>query len=260
MDSADESGPNAWNPDRYDDDHAFVHEYGGDVIDLLDHDPDGRLLDLGCGTGHLTARLAERGWSVVGVDSSSAMVARARERYPDLELVHADARTLDEDLDDAFDAVFSNAALHWIPDRDQDAVLASVSDCLRSGGQFVAELGGSGNVNAIVTAVAAELDERGYEGTSPWYFPSVGEYAARLEAHGFEVRSATLFDRPTALDGDDGLRGWLTMFGDSLLAGVPDEELESVVAAIASRLEPRLREDGTWYADYRRLRFRAVRT
>jgi len=248
---------NVWDPDNYDESHSFVHEYGNDVVKLLDQESGDRVLDLGCGTGHLTARLAEREGSVVGVDNSLDMIERARKSYPELDFVHADARSLADEVDGPFDAIFSNATLHWIP--EQDPVLSSIADLLRSGGQFVAELGGKGNVETIVSATESELTKRGYEGTNPWYFPSISEYTTRLEEHEFEVRYAALFDRPTELEGADGLRNWLSMFGDSLLTGVPNDELNSVLSAIEFRLEDTLREDQTWYADYRRLRFNAIR-
>ncbi|SNZ12727.1 Trans-aconitate methyltransferase [Natronoarchaeum philippinense] len=251
--------PNAqepdWDPMTYEDDHAFVYEYGADVLDLLDPAPDERVLDIGCGTGALTAEIADTGADVVGIDSSQDMIERAREAHPAIEFRHADARTAT--FDDSFDAVFSNAALHWID--EQDAALSTVADALRPGGRFVAELGGDGNVAAIVDAALAELAERGYDADNPWYFPTVGEYASRLERHGFEVRYATLFDRPTELDGEDGLRNWLDVFGDGLFAPLSNDEREAVVRAVEDRLRADYYEDGVWTADYRRLRFRAVR-
>jgi len=265
-----------WDADAYDGSHSFVYEYGSDVVDLLDPSPGERILDLGCGTGHLTDRIADAGASVVGLDQSEEMVETARETH-DHRFVRADARDFDradlgvdadepcgaEDSFDAaepFDAVFSNAALHWID--DQDAVLESVADVLRPDGRFVAELGGHGNVSAIVGAVRAELDARGYEPPSePWYFPTVGEHATTLEAHGFEVRYARLFDRPTELeDGDDGMAAWLGMFGDRLFGSVPEAERPDAVAGVEDRLRGDLYdpETGAWTADYRRLRFVAV--
>jgi trans-aconitate methyltransferase len=245
----------AWDPTAYDDDHAFVYEYGAHVVDLLDPAPGERILDIGCGTGHLTDRIASAGAEVVGLDASAAMIERARETYPH-RFVHADAR--DFAFDEPFDAVFSNAALHWI--TEQDAVLDAVADALRPGGRFVAELGGTGNVAAIVGAVRAAAADRGYAVESPWYFPSVGEYATRLEAGGFEVRYVTLFDRPTELDGGErGLASWLDTFGDDLLAPVPDDERSALVADVEARLRDDLFEAGTWTADYRRLRVVAVK-
>ncbi|MCG1003076.1 MULTISPECIES: trans-aconitate 2-methyltransferase [Halobacterium] len=253
------TAPNDWDSDAYDGSHSFVFEYGEGVVGLLDPQPSDRVLDLGCGTGHLTAAIADTGARVVGVDRAATMLADARTNYPSLAFVRGDARELP--FAAPFDAVFSNAALHWIPGDDHGDVLDSVSGALRPGGRFVAELGGAGNVSAIVDAVSRELESRGREVENPWYFPTVGEYASRLEARGFEVRYAAHFDRPTELDGgDDGLVEWLGMFGDSLLADVPEGEHDDVLAAVADDLRDELYEDGTWTADYRRLRFEAVRT
>ncbi|ARS89511.1 class I SAM-dependent methyltransferase [Natrarchaeobaculum aegyptiacum] len=247
-----------WDSSAYDGSHSFVYEYGEDVLDLLEPTPDERILDLGCGTGHLTARIADVGADVVGLDRSPEMLAQARERYPEHAFVRADAREFA--FDDPFDAVFSNAALHWIDEQDQDAVLECVADALGPGGRFVAEFGGTGNVQTIVDAVATELERRGYPAANPWYFPSVGEYASALEAHGFEVRHARLFDRPTPLeDGDDGLSGWLEMFGDELLGPVPDDERDGFLEAVEDEAREDLYvDDDHWIADYRRLRVVAV--
>jgi trans-aconitate methyltransferase len=251
-----DSTANDWNADEYDGSHSFVYEYGDDVIELLDPEPDECILDLGCGTGHLTRTIAESGTDVVGADASPEMVAEARAANPDCEFVRADATNLA--FDGEFDAVFSNAALHWID--DQDAAVESVRTALRPGGRFVAEMGGAGNVRAIVDAVTEELDARGYETQNPWHFPTVGEYASRLESRGFEVRYATLFDRPTELDeGERGLAAWLEMFGDELLGPLSTDERDTVVAAVADSLREELFRDGTWVADYRRLRFVAIR-
>ncbi|MFB6232702.1 MAG: trans-aconitate 2-methyltransferase [Haloarculaceae archaeon] len=252
-----EGTPNEWDPDDYDGGHGFVYEYGADVVELLAPEPGERILDLGCGTGHLTAEIAasvgDEG-RVIGVDRSGEMVARAREAYPDLQFLRADARAFAADT--PFDAVFSNAALHWIP--QQAAVAETVAGLLRPGGRFVAELGGAGNVATIVDAVEAACGDRGLRTENPWYFPTVGEHATLLERHGFEVTHARLFDRPTDLDGGEaGLREWLGMFGDSLLAPLSPEQQAAVVTDVEERLRPTLYdpESSTWTADYRRLRF-----
>lgn len=249
---------NGWDPDRYEDDHAFVAEYGESVLDLLDPQSGECVLDLGCGPGDLTAAIQERGADAVGVDAAASMVDRARERHPSCEFVQADARSFADDAVPVggFDAVFSNAALHWIPEADQDDVLSEVHAVLAPGGRFVAELGGVGNVQTIETAVRDELRERGYGVESPWYFPSIGAYTPRLEAAGFEVRQAVLFDRPTELDG--GVESWLRMFGDEYFAALPEAETTDVIEAVADAVRPALYDDGTWVADYRRLRFVAV--
>lgn len=249
-------GDEGWDSTSYDRDHSFVYEYGEAVLDLLDPQPDERILDVGCGTGHLTDQIASRGTDAVGLDASREMIEAARETYPERRFVHADAREFS--IETPFDAVFSNAALHWIP--EQDAVLASSADALRPGGRFVAELGGSGNVAAIVEAVETVAAERGYSVENPWYFPTVGQYATKLESHGFEVRYATLFDRPTELEaGEDGLASWLDMFGDTLLATIPADERGEVVEDVERRLRDEYFEDGAWVAEYRRLRVVAVR-
>ncbi|WP_262179927.1 class I SAM-dependent methyltransferase [Haloarcula laminariae] len=247
---------NEWDPDDYDEGHGFVAEYGADVVGLLAPQPGERVLDLGCGTGTLTAAIADSGVDVVGIDAAESMVEQARESYPDLTFEVADAREYEPN--GAFDAVFSNAALHWVPDEDHDAVLAMVDEALADGGRFVAELGGRGNVSRVENAVRAELADRGYDADSPWYFPSVGEYAPRLERHGLEVTEAVLFDRPTELEGgESGLREWVEMFGDELLDGVSEAERTAILDGVEGRLRPDLYdpETGRWTADYRRLRF-----
>ncbi|SNR54592.1 class I SAM-dependent methyltransferase [Halorubrum vacuolatum] len=256
---------NRWDAAAYDTDVSFVTEYGGDLLPLLDPAPGERILDVGCGTGHLTAEIADAGAAVVGVDAAADMIAAARREYPDLSFRQVDARELDRAtetvLAEPFDAVFSNAALHWI--REQDRALSAIAAVLRPGGRFVAEFGGAGNVAAIVEATRAELAARGYDGENPWYFPTIGEHASRLESAGFEVRHATLFDRPTPLDGGpDGLVNWLAAFGDGLLSPAPAEQREAIMDAVADRLrEERFdEEDRMWTADYRRLRFLAVRS
>jgi trans-aconitate methyltransferase len=249
---------NDWDAADYDDSHEFVTEYGRDLLALLDPEPGERVLDVGCGTGHLTAEIAAQGTDVVGIDAAPAMVDQARESHPDCTFEVADVREWDPES--TFDAVFSNAALHWIPDRDHDAVLATVVDALDDDGRFVAEFGGQGNVAAITDALEAELHERGYDRTHPWYFPSIGEYTPRVEAQGMEVRQARLFDRPTELDdGEAGLHNWLGMFGDEFFAGVDAAERDAILDAVEERLRPRLFDGETWTADYRRLRLVARR-
>jgi len=272
---------NDWDAADYDADVGFVTDHGESLVDLLDPKAGERVLDLGCGTGHLTADIAAAvagdaddatggassgaAGDVVGVDSAPDMVAAARERYPDLRFDCADAREFDpaelSASPERFDAVFSNAALHWIPRADQPAVAERVADALAPGGRFVAELGARGNVDAIVSATLAELRERGYEVDHPWYFPTVGEHAATLEAAGFEVRLARTFDRPTDLEGGEGLHDWLDVFGDSLFAPLDEREREAVVSAVEDRLRDEHFDPAseTWTADYRRLRFVAVR-
>ncbi|XGI84319.1 trans-aconitate 2-methyltransferase [Halorutilales archaeon Cl-col2-1] len=252
---------NSWDADLYDGGHLFVAEYGEDLMDLLSVSEGERVLDLGCGTGHLTKQIQTeaKNVEVTGLDSSEEMLEKARETYPGIDFIHADARDFDTS---GYDAVFSNAALHWIDEKEHDDVLEGVADSLVDDGRFVAEMGARGNADRIVTALVKRLSERGYDVTSPWYFPSLGEYANLLERHGFEVGKAVTFDRPTALDGgEDGLRNWIEMFGDSFFSDVPDDERRRIVSEVESLLRDDLFHEGTesWIADYRRLRFVAYR-
>ncbi|WP_338729952.1 methyltransferase domain-containing protein [Haladaptatus sp. DJG-WS-42] len=247
-----------WNSSLYDTHHSFVHEYGASLIDLLAPERGERILDVGCGTGHLTAKIADSGATVVGLDQSVEMLAQAREQYPDRTFIEGDAR--DIEFDRPFDAVFSNAALHWIPEAD--AVAASLAAALKPGGRMVVELGGTGNIETIETGLIEAAADAGYDiaPENPWYFPSVGEYATVLEDAGFEVRDATLFDRPTTLDnGEAGLENWLQMFAGAMLDVIPEADQQAVLNDVTARLRRELFENGEWVADYRRLRVRAVK-
>ena len=250
-------GPsNRWDPRLYNERAAFVTEAGHDLVELCEPRPGEHVLDLGCGTGELTAALAARGASVTGLDASDEMIATARARHPTLAFTAADAQALS--FDAAFDAVFSNAALHWI--QDQDAMLDSVHRALRPGGRFVAEMGGAGNVGAIRAALVEALDRRGGSGGAldTLFLPTAEEYRASLEAHGFTVRSLTLFARPTPLPGD--LSAWLETFAHSFLRAVPEPERPRLIDEVTTALRPRLFDaQRGWIADYVRLRFAAVR-
>jgi trans-aconitate methyltransferase len=246
-----------WNANLYDAKHAFVWKFGADLVQLLAPQPGERILDIGCGTGHLTQQIADSGARVLGVDRSPAMVNAARNAYPDLQFEVADARNLPYQSE--FDAVFSNATLHWI--REPEMVIQGVWKALRPGGRFVAELGGNGNIQKMQSAfdqALGELQAVSQGEINPWYYPSVSEYATRLEKHGFEVRFITLFDRPTLLaDGEAGLRSWIAMFGSHYSAKLGPESQELFVRRVEELLRPELFRDGQWWADYRRLRLSA---
>jgi len=244
-----------WDSSLYDDRHSFVWKNSSDLIDILDPCEGERVLDLGCGTGHLTAKIAERGAEVIGLDSSVSMIAQARQNFPRLKFQLADAR--DFHFNAPFDAVFSNAALHWV--RDADAVVKCVAAALRPGGRLVIEMGCKGNIALVTRGIEAVLTEAGYEARHTWYFPSVAEYATVLERHGFEVRSALTFPRWNKLEHPErGLREWLDMFAGAYFEAVSREQREPIVREIESRLRPVLWCDGAWWADYRRLRVVAM--
>jgi SAM-dependent methyltransferase len=220
------------------------------VLELLAPARGERVLDLGCGDGVLTEELVARGCRVVGVDASAEQIAAARARGLDARV--ADGQRLAFAAE--FDAVFSNAALHWM--TDPDAVIAGVRRALVPGGRFVAELGGRGCVAQIVAALRAGLERQGVDPTRlrPWYFPGDDEYGARLEAGGFDVAWIALIPRPTILPGDIG--DWLGTFAETFIAAAPDRE--ALVDGVRDALRPALCDaDGRWTADYVRLRFAA---
>ena len=245
-----------WDADRYQRQFGFVSALAGDLVELLDPRPGETVLDLGCGTGELAARIAAAGARVWALDADPAMVAAARERLGPERVLLADGH--DFSLPEPVDAVFSNAALHWMPRPAE--VIARVRAALRPGGRFVAELGGAGNIDAILEAFGAALAEAGLPTPpNPWYFPTPGRYATLLEAGGFRVARMEHFPRPTPLaGGPGGLADWLAMFGRSLTAAVPPARLPDIVARAEELAAPRLRRDGRWVADYWRLRFVAL--
>ena len=250
-----------WDASRYDSAHSFVWERGRGVVELLVPNPGERILDLGCGTGHLTAQIAESGAEVVGIDSSKDMVRVASENFPHLRFEVADARSLP--FKGEFDAVFSNAVLHWV--RPPEAVVESVRRALKPGGRFVAEFGGENNIRTIMTAVGDALDALERNDTEVYrpnkYFPPLDEYVSLLESRDFRVAYSDHFERPTPLDGgEEGLRKWLRMFGWDYLAPLSPEQREQVVAHIENATRPTLYTDGTWTADYWRIRFEAFKT
>ena len=243
-----------WDAALYDRHHGFVASYGQDLLELLAALPGERVLDLGCGTGDHVALLRSRRVVADGVDASAEMIARAEAKYPDFPYFSvADARELA--VEDRYDAVFSNAVLHWVPEPER--VAASVARALRPGGRFVAEFGGSGNVGTIIRAGQEVRAEAGLPAAPlPWYYPTVGEYATVVENVVLEVRSAWLFDRPTVLDGTAGLENWVRMFASFLVEGVDEGKF---FAALEERVRGALWRNGAWWADYRRLRLVAVK-
>jgi trans-aconitate methyltransferase len=241
-----------WNATLYEDQHAFIWQYGASLIDLLAPQPGESILDLGCGTGQLTEQIAKTGAAVRGIDADAVMIAKAQQNYPDLHFVQADARNFQ--VDPSVDAVFSNAVLHWV--KEADAAIQCIYQALKPGGRFVAEFGGKGNVQSITQA----LSNAHASYVSPWYFPSVAEYATQLEQHGFEVVLATLRDRPTPLEGADaGLANWLRMFANNLLGQLSPAQQNQVIASVEQHLKPSLYAEGVWTADYRRLRIVAIK-
>ena len=248
------SSAQTWDPAVYARNARFVSDLGAPVLDVLAPVPGERILDLGCGDGALTKKLVDLHCDVVAIDSSAAQVEAARALGLDAHVMDAEALP----FSDEFDAVFSNAVLHWI--RRADPMIAGVYRALRPGGRFVAECGGHGCVRRIQTALIQALDRRGVDGAArvPWYFPTPGDYATRLERAGFRVDSIALIPRPTPLPGD--VTDWLETFAHSFLQALPADARANYLQDVRTMLEPQLRDgSGTWIADYVRLRFAATR-
>jgi trans-aconitate methyltransferase len=244
-----------WDPKTYGQNGAFVHRLAGDVLRWLLPRKGERILDLGCGDGQLTARIIAKGAIVSGVDASPEMVAAARSRGIGSTVAKAESLPYG---DGEFDAVFSNAALHWV--RGQDEMMAEVHRVLRKRGRFVAEMGGHGNIAAIRMALIAILELNGFAGREDNvnYYPSPDAYKRRLEKHGFKVRRMELIPRPTPLPAS-GMRGWLETFRKGVLDSLPATARETVIGETEQLLTQALRdEDGNWTADYVRLRFVAI--
>lgn len=248
-----------WNATLYSEKYSFVYEYGASLIDLLNPQKAEHILDIGCGSGELTQKLADTGAQVTGIDRSEEMIWEARRKYPDLDFHVMDASKLS--FTEKFDALFSNATLHWV--LDSEGAAKSMYKALKKGGRLVAEFGGKGNVQTIARALRNCLEKHGYgeqAKTELWYFPSVGEYASLLERHGFHITLAQQFDRPTELkDAEHGIEDWLEMFAQSFFIGIQGDQRSELIKEVQQQVAPQLFHDGKWYADYKRLRIVAVK-
>ncbi len=240
-----------WHTDLYDSAHGFVAAYGRGVVELLKPQPGERILDVGCGTATLTAEIAASGAHITGFDASPDMIAKARITAPQLALDVRDATNFS--YPEPFDAIFSNATLHWV--RPPADAVRCMTRALKPGGRFVIEMGGHGNVQITSRALCdAMLEVTGKRVWHTWFFPTIGEYTTLLEQHGLEITSAWLFDRPSRLEGEDGLRKWYRQFGEHMLNQVPAESHPAILDRADALARPALWRDGAWFSDYRRLR------
>jgi len=243
-----------WSPEQYAKNARFVSDLGMPVVTLLAPRAGERILDVGCGDGPLTKKLVELGCDVLGVDASPAMIEAAKAMGLNACVMDGQALQFDRE----FDAVFSNAALHWM--KQADAVIAGVWQALKPGGRFVGECGGDGNTATVLRALKAALSPRGldFHALNPWSFLSVEEYRGKLEAQGFVVNTIALIPRPTPLPGS--LTAWLETFAQSFVAPLPIAERAVFLADMENLCRPTLCDaEGKWTVDYVRLRFAATK-
>jgi trans-aconitate methyltransferase len=247
-----------WNSTLYDNSHDFVSKYGKGILSYLNPKPAETILDLGCGTGDLTKEIFLTGARVVGVDSSSEMITKAKAKFPEIEFHQMDARELK--FDDKFDAIFSNAVLHWIPQKE--IVISKMHSHLKENGRIVLEFGGKGNNQQMLKVLREVFLQRGYADNAKidyWYYPSIGEYSTELEKQNFRVTHAEHFDRITPLKSDQGIKDWFLMFGDYLFVDISDNEKNDILDEVQDKLKATHFIDGVWNADYKRLRIVAIK-
>ncbi len=246
-----------WNAENYSANFSFVHEHGKALLNLIDTKTARTALDLGCGSGALTKQIYDMGLTIKGMDASEHMLSFARERYPEIEFLRGDAA--DFKLDNKVDLVFSNAVFHWIDREKQPQMLRCIYNVLNDGGQLVAEFGGKGNALLIHTALRSAFEKRGMTYNMSNYFPSAEEYRLLLEQAGFKVEFISLFDRFTELKGDNGLSDWIEMFRKESFKNIDSQLKADIIGEVVDELRPKLYKDEKWYADYVRLRFKALK-
>ncbi|MEP6951221.1 MAG: class I SAM-dependent methyltransferase [Ginsengibacter sp.] len=247
-----------WNAALYDQSHSFVSKYGGGILSYLNPKPGEIILDLGCGTGDLTNEIFLSQANVIGIDSSYEMIVTAKSKYPEIEFYQMDARHLEFDFQ--FDAIFSNAALHWIPEKE--LVIAGMYSVLKKNGRIVLEFGGKGNNQQMLATLRDAFIKRGYHNNAAidfWYFPSIGEYAIELEKKNFRVVHAGHFDRVTPLKSNEGIKDWFLMFGDNFFVDISLFEKEDILNEVQNKLTTTHFADGVWNADYKRIQIVAIK-
>lgn len=244
-----------WNAQNYKNSFQFVPQYGEDVISLLTVRKGSRVIDLGCGNGTLTKKLADHGYDVIGIDASNDMIALAEKEYTDLPFLQGDALTFQ--LKEKADAIFSNAVFHWIDEKDQEKMIDNIAKQLREGGELVCEFGGYGCGETVHSKLEKCFAERGLIYPRTFYFPTVGEYAPLLEKHGLRVEFATLFDRPTIQKSEHGVIDWINMFVTKPFEGMNRNIKNDILQETENGLRDCLFSDGKWYIDYVRIRIRA---
>ena len=247
-----------WNVSLYNEKHGFVYQYGSQLIDLLNPKEGELILDLGCGSGQLTSKISESA-SVIGIDSSEEMIKASQDLFPEIDFYQMNADSFS--FDQSFDAIFSNAVLHWV--KDQKTTTTNMFNHLNTGGRLVVEFGGYGNVATIVDALRWSLKNHGFDENAAlerWYFPSISEYTSLLEDAGFEVSLAQLYDRPTLLESkNEGIKDWIEMFGTNFFQGIDTKDKAAILTEVQDKVRSTCFKDGQWHADYRRIRIMAVK-
>lgn len=244
-----------WDAKGYTDHFSFVHQYGEDVMSLLDVPEGSFVVDLGCGNGALSKKLSEKGFRVLGVDASAEMIATAKEAHPELDFVQGDATGFT--LPEQADAIFSNAVFHWIDADSQEKLIENVSGQLKTGGKLVCEFGGKGCAEAVHSGLEAIFRERGLHYPRTFYFPTIGEYTPLLEKYGLRAEYAALFDRPTVQQTEDGLVDWINMFVKKPFEGMNPALKQEILEEAREGLREKLFIDGAWIVDYVRIRIKA---
>jgi len=248
-----------WNPDLYDNKHDFVFKFGEEIIKLLNPQKNEIILDIGCGTGDLTKKISELSGNVIGIDNSKEMIQSAQKKYPEISFIHTDAK--DYQFNEKFDAIFSNAVLHWIPRAD--IMIRNANRHLKIGGRYVVEFGGKGCNYSIINTLKEQLDKDKLDYPSVesmLYYPSISQYSDLLENNGFEVNFAVLFDRPTELKGGiNGLNDFIEMFLYWFFKYVSDSDKSAIIKRTIDILKPQIFNGTSWIADYRRIRIVAYK-
>ena len=240
-----------WNAALYDKKHNFVAEYGKGLLQYIPEKPEQRILDLGCGTGILTAQLAEICSYVLGVDSSQDMIEKATEQYKKIDFRVCDA--LELPFEKEWDIVFSNAVFHWI--NDHNKLLQNIYKVLKPNGLLICEFGAYGNIAKIENAFASVLKELGYDYHPKFNFPTAESFGKLLTANHFFIDTIYDYDRPTPLkDSEKGLSNWIKQFFAVDLASFSEKEQDTIFHKVEELLKPTLWNGKEWIADYRRLR------
>lgn len=247
-----------WNTQLYDNSHDFVAKFGEGIFSWLQPKAGENILDLGCGTGDLTKKIQDVGATVIGIDSSAEMIATAQAKFPNINFQVGDARKLP--FEESFDAIFSNAVLHWVPEKEK--AISSMYKSLKKGGRMVVEFGGKDNIQQMWAALKNNLQKHGYPKNADisfWYFPSIAAYSTLLEKQGFRVTQASHFDRPTPLKGANGMKDWFLMFSEIFFVNITPSVKNKILDETQASLKTTHFKNGAWAADYKRIRIIAVK-